>query len=89
MKVRVVGLQSVDFYAEGDNHIQGIKVHYVTSPSSRLSASVTGSVVDTMFVRSSSDVYSSVEALKPDKCYDFVFDYDGKRAVLVDVVPTA
>lgn len=89
MKVRVIGLQSVDFYADGDNHIRGIKVHYVTSPSSRLSSSVTGSIVDTMFVRSSSDVYPSVEALKPDKCYDFVFDYDGKKAVLVDVVPTA
>lgn len=89
MKVRVVGLQSVDFYADGDNHIQGIKVHYVTRPSSRLSSSVAGSIVDTMFVRSSSEVYSSVESLKPDKCYDFVFDYDGKRAVLVDVVPTA
>lgn len=89
MKVRVVGLQSVDFYAEGDNHIQGIKIHYVAKPSPRLSASVSGSIVDTMFVRSSSEVFSSVEALKPDKCYDFVFDYDGKRAVLVDVVPTA
>lgn len=89
MKVRVIGLQSVDFYAEGDNHIQGIKIHYVTSPSARLSAFVRGSVVDTMFVRSSSDVYSSIEALKPDKCYDFVFDFDGKSAVLVDVVPTA
>ena len=89
MKVRVVGLQSVDFYAEGDNHVQGIKIHYVSNPSPRLSASVHGSIVDTMFVRSSSEVYSSVEALKPDKCYDFVFDYDGKRAVLVDVVPTA
>lgn len=89
MKVRLVGLQSVDFYADGDNHIQGIKVHYLTNPSSRLSSSVTGSVVDTLFVRSTSDVYSSVEALKPDKCYNFVFDYDGKRAFLVDVVPTA
>lgn len=88
MKMLVVGVQKVDFTPkDSDIPVCGVKLHVVKSCTEKLSEFVDGRVVDTVFISSSSSL--SKLDFKPDKVYDFIYEFDGRRGYLTDIKPTA
>ena len=89
MKAKVVGIQNVDFTDDKGNLIQGVKLHYVATPTENQISHFRGDRVDTLFVRYGTTAYAVADSLKPNTSYDFIFDYDGRRAVLCDIKASA
>lgn len=88
MKMFVVGVQKVDFVPkDSDTPVKGVKLHVVKDCTENLSKFVIGRVVDTLFINDSNPL--SEFGFKPDKFYDFVYEFDGRRGYLVDVKPTS
>lgn len=88
MKMLVVGIQKVDFVPkDSDTPVKGVKLHVVKDCTENQSRFITGRVVDTVFIGSSSSL--SKFDFKPDVVYDFVYEFDGHRGYLVDIKPTA
>lgn len=88
MKMLVVGVQNVDFTPkDSDTPVRGVKLHVVKDCTEKQSEFVDGRVVDTVFIGSSSSL--SKLDFKPDKVYDFIYEFDGRRGYLTDIKPTA
>lgn len=88
MKMLVVGVQKVDFTPkDSDIPIRGVKLHVVKDCTESQLRFTSGRVVDTVFI--SSLLPLSKLDFKPDKVYDFIYEFDGRRGYLVDVKPTA
>lgn len=88
MKMLVVGVQKVDFTPkDSDIPVRGVKLHVVKNCTEKQSELVIGRVVDTVFISSSSPL--SKLDFKPDKLYDFIYEFDGRRGYLTDIKPTA
>lgn len=88
MKMLVVGVQKVDFTPkDSDIPVRGTKLHVVKSCTEKQSATIDGRVVDTVFIASSSPL--SKLDFKPDKVYDFIYEFDGRHGYLTDIKPTA
>lgn len=88
MKMLVVGVQKVDFTPkDSDIPVRGTKLHVVKDCTAKQSATIDGRVVDTVFIASSSSL--SKLDFKPDKVYDFIYEFDGRHGYLTDIKPTA
>lgn len=88
MKMLVVGVQKVDFTPkDSDIPIRGVKLHVVKDCTANQSRFTIGRVVDTVFI--SSLLPLSKLDFKPDKVYDFIYEFDGRRGYLMDIKPTA
>jgi hypothetical protein len=88
MKMLVVGVQKVDFTPkDSDTPVRGVKLHVVKDCTENQSKFVSGRVVDTVFISSSSPL--SKFGFKPDEVYDFIYEFDGRRGYLTDIKPTA
>lgn len=88
MKMLVVGVQKVDFTPkDSDIPVRGTKLHVVKECTETQSKFISGRVVDTVFI-SSSNPFSKFD-FKPDKVYDFIYDFDGRRGFLTDIKPTS
>ncbi len=88
MKMLVVGVQKVDFTPkDSDIPIRGVKLHVVKDCTESQSRFTSGRVVDTVFI--SSLLPLSKLDFKPDKVYDFIYEFDGRRGYLTDIKPTA
>lgn len=88
MKMLVVGVQKVDFTPKDSGiPVRGTKLHVVKDCTENQSKFITGRVVDTVFIGSSSSL--SKLDFKPDKVYDFIYEFDGRRGYLTDIKPTA
>ena len=89
MKVKIIGVQKVDFVDKNGESVKGVKLHYSCSPTVRQSSSFRGDRVDTLFVRYGTSIYDIADSLKVNSTYDFIYDFDGKYSVLVDIKPSA
>lgn len=88
MKMLVVGVQKVDFTPkDSDVPVRGTKLHVVKDCTENQSKFISGRVVDTVFIGSSNPL--SNHDYKPDKVYDFIYEFDGRRGYLTDIKPTA
>lgn len=88
MKMLVVGVQKVDFTPkDSDVPVRGIKLHVIKDCTEKQSKFISGRVVDTVFIASSSSL--SKLDFKLDKVYDFIYEFDGRRGFLTDIKPTA
>lgn len=88
MEMLVVGVQKVDFTPkDSDTPVRGVKLHVVKDCTEKQSEFVDGRVVDTVFIGSSSSL--SKLDFEPDKVYDFIYEFDGHRGYLTDIMPTA
>lgn len=88
MEMLVVGVQRVDFTPkDSDTPVRGVKLHVVKDCTGKQSEFIDGRVVDTVFIGSSSSL--SKLNFKPDTVYDFVYEFDGHRGYLTDIMPTA
>lgn len=88
MKMLVVGVQKVDFTPkDSDIPVRGTKLHVVKECTENQSKFISGRVVDTVFI--SSSIPLSKFDFKPDKVYDFIYEFDGRRGYLTDIKPTA
>lgn len=88
MKAKIVGVQHVDFVSDKGESVQGVKLHYVTAPTENQASHFEGERVDTAFVRKGTELYSTLK-IKLNEPYDFIYDFDGRRAYLVDIKPSA
>ena len=89
MKVKIIGVQKVDFVDKNGEIVKGVKLHYSCPPTIRQSSSFRGDRVDTLFVRYGTSIYDIADPLKVNSTYDFIYDFDGKYSVLVDIKPSA
>lgn len=88
MEMLVVGVQKVDFTPkDSDIPVRGVKLHVVKDCTENQSKFIDGRVVDTIFIGSSSSL--SHIGFKPDKVYDFIYEFDGRRGYLTNIKPTA
>lgn len=88
MKMLVVGVQKVDFTPkDSDVPVRGTKLHVIKDCTEKQSRFISGRVVDTVFIASSSSL--SKLDFKLDKVYDFIYEFDGRRGYLTDIKPTA
>ena len=89
MKVKIIGVQKVDFVDKNGEAVKGVKLHYSCPPTIRQSSSFRGDRVATLFVRYGISLYDIADSLKVNSTYDFIYDFDGKYSVLVDIKPSA
>ena len=89
MKVKIIGVQKIDFVDKNGESVKGVKLHYSCSPTIRQSSSFRGDRVDTLFVRCGIPIYDIADSVKVNSTYDFIYDFDGKYSVLVDIKPSA
>ena len=89
MKVKIIGVQKVDFVDKNGESVKGFKLHYSCSPTPRQVSSFRGDRVDTLFFFFCSSFYDVADSLKVNSTYDFIYDFDGKYSFLVDIKPSA
>ena len=89
MKVKIIGVQKVDFVDKNGESVKGVKLHFSCSPTLRQVSSFRGDRVDTLFVRYGTPIYDDSDSLKVNSTYDFIYDFDGKYSVLVGIKPSA
>lgn len=83
MLVKILGLQPIDFVPENQSTpIKGIKLHYSYASDNTNNL---GRLTDTIFLREGSPVKMPA-TINFGSDYRFVYDFNGKRAFLSEIV---
>lgn len=79
--IKLVGFQKLDFTSKDGKQVRGTKIHYTYKPTGARSENAVGQLTDTHFFNS--DLEIGLPLLNPGLEYEFVTEFDGRRAVVV------
>lgn len=83
--IKLVGYQELDFKTKEGDQIKGTKIHYIYTPQGTRAQNAKGQLTDTHFF--SSKVDFNLPELVPGNDYDFITEFDGRKAVIIGLKP--
>lgn len=88
MKVTIVGVKSVDYVSNKTGQpVQGATLFFNREPIDNEANFTAGMVADSIYVSAKSSLFGEVKKLKLNSCYNFRYDFDGRRSYLSDIEP--